>query len=652
MSRLLLRARRLADGQIGRLRRVPELVAIAVALLAVAVILVSTAPGARWADIFRGQAVNLVSGAVLGGFAYLLFVLRFRRAQLTDYRDRCRPKRERQPGPPAGLLPMSGAGTDPLVTTIVDELLAARPPRSCLVIGTVDTTRSDFLVEVTARLAGRSVVPVLVDLAREDKPASIPALVRDAFVTALVGTAGDARSGQRLFTALWKRRRIVAVIAGLDRVGQGKPLTDRREAVAALLTGSLSENIPFVACAPPAVAPSISEVAAFRARPFPRSALAGYVAARLGQRGVAGGPEVEAALQAAFTAAEPTRDPVLLDLAVDLITLRLGGGERAAAAVTELFDDPCSARRHLGWMCEWTLKCTPAEAGGAQSSAAMALAAIGTDAHYREALECALDDVSAGFDLQGRRRFAIGVSALTERGVVTVSAPSGSTLARFTHPGWFAFAGALGFKLEARWWGDLLRPGAPPATLDALTSALLLMGDDVRRDRSFLGALRRVGLQEGVDVSLEMTLAVVTALQADEAPLRLGPAENKAIETGWAASNESVRLRFVADVDYSRGPVLMDFLWSQVVPPGFDRNSFRVRKVVCGRLAGLGSPAFKRLCRRWADLLEDGRGRDLSSRARKDPDWRRCGSALASLGWVLPGLITASEERERGEAFA
>ncbi len=222
MRREWLRLRLLIKHLRTRLRRIPEAVVLALAALIVAGVITATLAGAKWTDIFRSQAINIVSGALLAGFAYLLYFLRFRRAELTRYLQRSQPSTPRLAHPEE---------LDPLGRTIVNELLDARPPRACLIKGPAILEHSAILTDIAAQLAEKRRVPVVVDLAGEAGNASLPVLIRDRFVVQLVGSSGDAANGRRLYASLVNKEKVVALVRGLDQVGQGMPLASRRAAV-------------------------------------------------------------------------------------------------------------------------------------------------------------------------------------------------------------------------------------------------------------------------------------------------------------------------------------------------------------------------------------------------------------------------------------
>ena len=642
-----------------RLRWLPEAVVLTLAALVVGGTIRATAEGADWRGILRSQAMNIAFGALLTGFAYLLYFLRFRQAQLTTYLSRSR-------------LPTSRLGKtedpDPLGKTIVDELLDARPPRACLIKGLTGTD-SRLLADVAALLADERRVPVVVDLANEASNASLPTLARDRFVTQLVGSSGDEANGRRLYASLLKKQKVVALVKGLDQVGQGKPLTSRRAALADLLEGLLAEQIPFVAWVNEDLAPSISEVAAFRARPMPDAEFRQLIAYKLGLRDSSpdGEPtELEQAFGVAFDDVEPTRDPALINLALDLLVRRVRAGGDGEHAVRILFSDRCLFRRHLAWMCEWTLNIALDEIRAANSPVLVALAAVGREAHYQREPELSWDDASRALDAESQRRFAAGVASLSQRDVVAVSGSGSGRVIRFTHPMWFAFAGTLGLKLDPRYWRDLLQPGVPVATLNALTGALMTFGRPAASKRSaveelsqvnawrtgpggrsFVRVIRQVGVAERTDISIEMVQAVILALQADGEPLDMGDFEVEVLDKSWLASTDLNKLRFVSAVEFSRDPMLIDFLWRQVDYPYFDRNGFRVRRAICTRLGQLGNPAWVQLSDTWQQRIDSADGEDLSTSSRNTPRWKRCEYPLASLGWVLPGLLlTIDEQRD------
>src|SRR5439155_8427498 len=100
-------------------------------------------------------------------------------------------------------------------------------------------------------------------------------------------------------------------------------------------------------------------------------------------------------------------------------------------------------------------------------------------------------------------------------------------------------------------------------------------------------------------------------------------------------------------------PLLVEFLWRQVVPPSFEANSYRVRRAACVRLASLGAVAWERLGPEWMELAKGARERDLSARMRRVlPDWREAGPAVASLAWTLPSLALRLAGEERTAALA
>ena len=657
MRREWLRFSGLVEKLRTRLRWLPEAVVLTLAALIVGGTIRATAEGADWRTILRSQAMNIAFGALLAGFGYLLFFLRFRQAQLTTYL-----RRSRLPSPRLG----KTKDPDPLGKTIVHELLDARPPRACLIKGLTGTD-SRLLADVAALLADKRRVPVVVDLANEASNASLPTLARDRFVTQLVGSSGDEANGRRLYASLVKKQKVVALIKGLDQVGQGKPLTSRRAALADLLEGLLAEQIPFVAWVNEDLAPSISEVAAFRARPMPDSEFRQLIAYKLRPRDSSPDGEptpLEQAFGVAFDDVEPTRDLALINLALDMLVRRVRAGEDGEHAVRVLFSDRCLFRRHLAWMCEWTLNIALDEIRDANSPVLVALAAVGREAHFQREPELSWNDASRALDAESQRRFAAGIASLSQRDVVAISGSGSGRVIRFTHPMWFAFAGTLGLKLDPRYWRDLLQPGVPVATLNALTGALMTFGRPAASERSaveepsqvnawrtgpdgrsFVRVLRQVGVGERTDISIEMVRAVILALQADGEPLDMGDFEVEVLDKSWLASADLNKLRFVSAVEFSRDPMLIDFLWRQVDYPYFDKNGFRVRRAICTRLGQLGNPAWVRLSDTWQQRIDSADGEDLATSLRNTPRWKRCEYPLASLGWVLPGLLLTIDEK-------
>jgi hypothetical protein len=647
VARTRVRLERRVRDELARLRAAPVAIASGAALVLVTAVLIATATQSEgWPGILKGFAANAVTGAVLAGFAYLLFVLRFRRARLSEYLTRFR-------GDDAGGGgPVARVAHDALVETVVKELLTARPPRSCLLVGPPDIARRSAIEELPGLLAASKRVPVVVDVGRESSIASIPERTRQQFVTGLVGSSGDDTSGGRVFAYLAGRQHAVAVVAGLDSLSEGLSKRARRKALEDLLRGCLTERLPVVATLSDDLVPPLSEMAVLRIPP----ASAPHVASRLCQLLRDRGQHVDDALEQHLAARlgqldEPTRDPFLLGLAADLVAARAKQSRTSQKVLDDLFEDPAAFRRHVGWICEWALGCTLREATSDQSAVAFALRTIGVEAHYRQDLPTTWADATRGLGEEDQRLLAAGVSELTQKGVLSLSGDGGGAVLSFAHAGWLAFAGALGMGVARERWGTLLRPGASQATLDALTVALVLAGP--RPERSFLGVLHRVAEWDENAVSLDVALALIATLQLDGGPVEIGDREAAALNRSWRASNDTVRLKFLADVHFDRSPLLVDFLWEQVIPPAFNDNAFRVRRAACARLSALGPVAWDQLGREWRTLAKDALGRSLSAstHAERGGDWDECGWAVESLAWLVPSLLIELEGERRKQAL-
>ena len=644
MNRDWVRFKRFVGRLWDRLRWIPEFVVLFLGVFVVALALYDNRADIHPIDIAHSQALNIAIGVVLASFAYLLYFLRFRQAQLNRYLDRFRARSRSR-----------DEGADPLADTIVGELLDARPRHACLIKGPAETDHGRLLDDVAAKLASKhwpaNRVPVVVDLAEEADKADLPPLVRDRFVTRLVGSSGDEQNAKRLYSSLVKKEKVVALVEGLDRVGLGTPLAARRATISKLLEGSLAEGIPFVAWVSDDLAPSISEVAAFRALPMLDVDLAKHIRGRLASQSVR--LENEAgdldAFQEAFTGAEPSRDLALIDLAFDLFVRRRRSGDDREHALASIFWDPCDVRRQLRWMCEWSLDASLSDVHELDSASVLALSALGRESHFLRESELSWGDASRALDADAKRRFGAGIASLGQRQVLTASGSGSSSMIRFTHPMWFAFAGTLGLRLDRDLWCDLLQPGIPVATLDALTGALLMFG---LQTMSFVEVLETLGIRRRPDISLEMVRAVIRALQADEEPLELGDDDIKVLEESWALGTDVNKSRFVGAVDFSRDPLLIDFLWEQVDHDRFERNSFRVRRAICTRLGQLGDPAWTRLNGTWWNRVASASDNEEALRvsSRNTDEWREAEYPLASLGWVLPGLLLTIDDH-KDEAY-
>jgi hypothetical protein len=657
VSRSVFQFRRFIESRFDAMGRALEVSFIAVSSVVLVVLWAVTADRTGWTGVLQGMTANVMSGLTLALFAYALFVLRFRYAKLREYRRRWRWSQDRAPDGSRGLTTrrsraQGGAARmrsqpstilsrrDALMESVVDELLAARPPRSCLFVGGAELARPDALVKRPALLAARGMVPVVLDLRGTNTSNGIPLLARDRFVTRLVGSAGDAASGGRVFTNMASRQKMVAVVAGLTSVGVGTSRLARREAVANLLLECLEERLPFVAGLPHEVAPSISEIAVLRVEPLHRAELAAYVLERLTSRGIRPESRARAALASALDEAfaraqEPTREPSYLELASDLLFARLRGGQAPADAVSELFAERSAFRRHLEWMCERAVGCHLAEARQASSAAAFALATVGTEMHYRQDLETTWEDASQSLDAAGRRRFAAGMAVLLRREVLL--AGDGTAALQFSNPGWSAFAVALGVGLERAHWADVLGSGTGQMSLDGLSAALVMNPASVGTGpQSFLSVIDRLQGPVETERSLDLVVAVIAGLQLVGDPT-YGDDEIEALEQAWRASTDTIRLSFISAVEIARDPALIEFLWRRVIPPDFHETSFLVRRAICQKIASLGEDAWDVLQGRSVEATDAALAGDLSS--QQLPDWDRCGLTVASLCWILPSMV-------------
>ena len=649
-SRLLLRGRhRIHDRRVPA-RRLPEVVALtAMTALVIIALAVTTTNGRSWRDIARGQAVNVASATAIALFAYLLFVLRFRRAQLHDYLKRCEASPESLFSTPTTESWRQSDEQSLLAARVVEDTMDAPMARSHLLVADVDGRRQGLLRSIVQKLAARRLAPVVVEVPSGSTPGSIIALAKDRFVAQLVGAAGDPRNAERLFSFLVRRGRLVVVVDGLERVAGGKAPAARRERIAGLLAECVIEGVQFVAAVEESLAPDLTEVSVIRIGQMSTGDLAAFMLAELTRQGVSANG-LERSVAAAFECIEPTRDPGLLRLAGRLVHRYVRTGMDPHEAVEFVFGDPCAFRRHLRWVCRWALNCEPRDVAAEHTPEAAALAALGLEALHAQSPVVAVSDACAGMNPAERRRVLAGLARLEERGIASVD---GAEVVRFLHPAWLALAGLLAVGLkDSSLWPDLVRHEAPKFTLAALTASLLLDAGAVSGGtRSFVDLLRHLGLRAPEEASLDLVVAVVTALQSEQGPLDFGDKELSWLVCSWEEATEPVRLEFLDNVDFSRHPGLLEFLWAQVSPPRWGLNSWRLRRAVCRRIITHGAFSWNVLGKRWEALVAAGAAADLSTMGRDGPGWQTCGAALASLGWILPGVVLQLEgtSAERGD---
>ncbi|HZY27855.1 MAG TPA: hypothetical protein VFE49_06320 [Jiangellaceae bacterium] len=629
------RAARMA-AEMARWAALPTVAVVSLALLILLVWLGIRAPGARGETrdilpLLQDQATGALSVIVLGSAAGLYFRLRYAQAK----------RRYLEP-----FAAMSGGhgrsaasdGRSGLLAEAVEPLLAQRPPRSMLVVSPPDSVPPDIVTLLAPRLVRRRLTPIVVDAGGAGPDANVPALARSNFVERVAAATGDQTRANRLLERESRRGRVVILVTGLDALGEAKPRASRRAAITALLRSCLAERVPFVAVLTGDLAPTLSGVATVRTGGQAQADdLAALVTSRLRQQGLGVTEQVRGAVRAALGPA-PAGDPWALTVAADVVVRRVRNGADPADAARDVLVSNPSLPDKMAWLCEHALNVPLSEAAECCTPAADALRLLGRQAHHREEFTITWSDVTITMDPDEALRFAAGVAALSRKGVIAGGGNVADPHLGFTHREWLVFAGALGMGLEPRWWANLLSPGAPAATLEALVEALVLP----RRDRSLqdqpvLDVLDYLKDGDVQDISLDMIISVVAALQTSGRELNVRERELAILSSAWQVATDASRLLFLATIEPH--PAFASFLWTQVTPPYFETNSFRVRRAIAVRLGRMGPVAWGVLGPVWVRTVKDAAGADLSPLSRLTPTWGRVGIPLASLGWTLPTLV-------------
>ena len=591
--------------------------------------------------LLQAQAISAISVALLALAAWIGFRLRFSAAKsryLARYRS--------VPDEPEPTTP-----THRFVQSVVAQLMAAKPPRPLLIVTDTGVLSPELERMLPEWMVAAGLMPVVIDVSDCDSSTTVPALSRTTFVSQLAGASGDEARAERLFLREADRARVVVLILGLDKVVEGKPRAARRSTVHALLRSSLDERLPFVGAVSEELAPTFSEVAVIRVGGQREQDLGAHLKRALARRGAVARPETTEFAAAVISGGRRVGDPWYVDVAADVVADRVRAGHESDHAVREVFGSRCVADRELAWMFEKAIGCDPCVTQAADSNVARALGLVGVQAHYRQDLTTLWRDVTRDLGAADELRFASGVSQLSRRGVLDITGDAVDPWLQFTHPRWLALAGAVGFGLDSERWADLLTPGVPQPTVDALTAALLLAGACGDRPHpSFLTVLRRLKKGSVDDLSLDMISAVLRALQADGGPVVVGDEELAALRRTWQPATDEARLLFVGIVNAQPG--IARFLWDQVVPPRFELHSYRLRRAISAKLAAMGEVAWTELASSWKDLVKEAEEADLSARARLiKTDWIRCGLPVASLSWVLPSLVDQLTGAARAEGL-
>lgn len=591
--------------------------------------------------LLQAQAINALSLALLALVAWLGFRLRYSTAK-RRYLGRYRMSADGQE---------AATPTDRFVRNIAEQLMAARPPHSLLIVTPAGSLSSDLEKLLPAWMVQSGLVPVVIDVEDCDSTARIPALSRTSFVLLLAGASGDEARAQRLFLREADRGKVIVLVRGLDKVVEAQPRTARRATVRALLRSSLDERLPFIAAVSEQLAPRFSDVAVVRIGGRREQDLGAVLTAALARRGIAAGRDVAELAASALSDDASPYDPWYAEVAADVVVGRVRAGDDPDHALRDVVGVERGDVRELSWLYEKAIGSKPDQGGNARRPVADTLGAIGVHAHYRQDLTTRWHDVARAFGVEEELTFASDVALLNRRGVLDVVGDARDPSLQFTHPRWLVLAGAVGFGLDQDRWSQLLTPGVPQPTLEALTAALVLAAaDGTTPDPSFLIILRRLKADNVTDLSLDMITAVLRALQASGTPIRLGEQELRALRRTWQPATDEARLLFVDKVDAHRGTAR--FLWEQLVPPRFEHNTYRLRRAASARLAAMGGVAWGELAPLWNDLVNAADHADLSARARlTKSDWMSWGLPVASLAWVLPSLTDRLADADRADAL-
>jgi hypothetical protein len=584
--------------------------------------------------LLQAQAISAVSVALLALVAWLGFRLRFGAAKsryLARYRS---PSDESDPK----------TSTHQFVQSVLAQLMAGNPPRSLLVVSDTGALSPELERLVPVWMVRAGLMPIVVDASDCDSSTSLPALSKTTFVSRLAAATGDEARAERLFLREADRGKEAAFILGLNRVVEAKPRSARRSTVEALLRSCLEERLTFVAAVSAELAPVFSDVAVIRVGEASEQDCSAQLETALAQRGVVISSAAAGLAAAKFIAAVisengHTNDMWYIDVAADVVVGRVRAGAESDQAVCDVFRIRCLPDLELAWLYEKATGSDPCQGGAADSHVNRTLGLVGVQAHYRQDLTTLWRDITRELSVTEELQFASGVAQLSRRGVLDITGDAADPRLQFTHPRWLALAGAVGFGLDSDRWADLLTPGVPQPTIEALTAALLLTsarGD--HPDSSFLNVLSRLKKGAVDDLSLDMISAVLRALQIDGRPIVIGDPELAALRRTWRPATDEARLLFVSVVKAQSR--LARFLWDQIVPPCFDLNSYRLRRAISAKLAGMGAIAWAELEGLWQELVKAAERADLSARARlTGSDWTRYGLPVASLAWVLPSLV-------------
>ncbi|WDZ83600.1 hypothetical protein [Micromonospora cathayae] len=574
-------------------------------------------------------SVNVAASVVVGAAAVVTFVVTARRQALRRLL--------------AVQRVTSGAGTDRPTDrvrqagAIAAQLTDVGQSGSIVIEASAGSGRTSFLRQLVTVLSERGVVAIELDEA-DLTGASVVQAATERFGR-LMAHAGVDAPLLRTMELLAKQRRIVVLVDGLDCRVHLSRRSSAAEAIRRRLDELSAAHLAHVAVIGANATPPEALAARIRLAPISHTALLSLVT-----RGAA---------------PSRTTDGLLRRIGSDLRHLRLSLHTLRAAAADMWGDDAddeallrtFAARIDTDGPTALLLRRLPAGVAAPavlarrsttpEPVAVVAWAALDRVVEHllvHDTSQASWSDLVDGLDWSRVDGFLLGVIELERRSIVQRQERDSDQVIRFLDPELRELVVGIRLAGSVAAFRHSVARGGPAFTGELLERTAA--ADDGTRE-----AVWRAGCEAAVRSGL--LSAVGDAARALNS-FGVSPPELSVDLLGelWEAADDAERSMFVNRLPGVLPTTTMDYLWSRLRAPLFNRTGHGLRRDIARALQSRGEAAWRRLGPQWEEAVRAAESGGLAWRDRRGPVWRRHGNALASLGWILPAVTIVVEGDE------
>jgi hypothetical protein len=124
------------------------------------------------------------------------------------------------------------------------------------------------------------------------------------------------------------------------------------------------------------------------------------------------------------------------------------------------------------------------------------------------------------------------------------------------------------------------------------------------------------------------------------------------LSQAWENSSDSERIAFVRRLPTNIPESYVAFLWRRLKVPMMDSTPHAVRRAIAKQLGAIAEQSWPLLRNEWAALVSASQCGGLAWHQRKGAEWKSYGNSLASLCWLLPSVALMSRESEGQQLLA